>query len=91
MKAKNRLKVMGAPDPRLVCSRRSTGLLQGLPHTHRVPSLTGRITREALHTACKAVKRHRGAAGLDTQSIKRFAANLEANLVALRRELKSGA
>ena len=65
-------------------------MLQVLPHKHRVHSLTGRITLEALHKAFKAVKRNRGAAGLDKQSIKMFEANLEANLLALRRELKSG-
>jgi group II intron reverse transcriptase/maturase len=53
-------------------------------------SLTGRITREALHKAFKALKRNRGAAGLDKQSIKMFEANLDDNLLALMRELKSG-
>ena len=66
-------------------------MLQGLPHKHRGHSLTGRITRDALHNACKAVKRHRGAAGLDTQSITMCEANLEEHLLALRRALKSGA
>jgi group II intron reverse transcriptase/maturase len=66
-------------------------MLQVLPHKHRVHSLTGRSTLEALHTACKAVKRNRGAAGLDKQSIKMFEANVEENLLALMRELKSGA
>jgi RNA-directed DNA polymerase len=55
-----------------------------------VHSLTGRITLDTLHQACKAVKRNRGAAGRDKQSIKMFEANLEENLLALRRELKSG-
>jgi RNA-directed DNA polymerase len=66
-------------------------MLQVLPHKHRVHSLTGRITLEALYKAFKAVKRNRGAAGLDKQSIKMFEANLEENLLALMRELKSGA
>ena len=65
-------------------------MLQVLPHKHRGHSLTGRITLEALHTACKAVKRNRGAAGLDQQSIKMCEANVEENLLALMRELKSG-
>jgi retron-type reverse transcriptase len=65
-------------------------MLKVLPHKHRVHSLTGRITREALHKAFKAVKRNRGAAGLDKQSIKMFEANLDENLLALLRELKSG-
>ena len=61
-----------------------------LPHTHRGHSLTGRIPRDTLHHACKAVKRNRGAAGLDTQSIKRCEAHVEENLLALMRALKSG-
>ena len=61
-----------------------------LPRTHRVHSLTGRITLDTLHKAFKAVKRHRGAAGLDTQSIKRFEANVDENLLALMRDMKSG-
>ena len=56
----------------------------------RIKSVDTSITLEALHKAFKAVKRNRGAAGLDKQSIKRFEANLEENLVALMRELKSG-
>jgi group II intron reverse transcriptase/maturase len=65
-------------------------MLKVLPHKHRGHSLTGRITRESLHKAFKAVKRNRGAAGLDKQSIKMFEANLDENLLALMRELKSG-
>jgi group II intron reverse transcriptase/maturase len=65
-------------------------MLTVLPHTHRVHSLTGRLTREARHKALKAVKRNRGAAGLDKQSIKMCDANLDENLLALMRELKSG-
>jgi group II intron reverse transcriptase/maturase len=65
-------------------------MLKVLPHKHRGHSLTGRSTLDALPTACKAVKRHRGAAGLATQSIKMGAANVEENLLALRRELNSG-
>src|SRR5512140_2721796 len=53
-------------------------------------SLTGRITRPLLHAAFKAVKRNRGAAGIDRVSLKMFEANLEQNLSALERELKSG-
>jgi group II intron reverse transcriptase/maturase len=65
-------------------------MLKVLPHKHRAHSLTGRITLDALHKAFKAVKRNRGAAGLDKQSIKMFEANLDENLLALMRELKSG-
>jgi group II intron reverse transcriptase/maturase len=53
-------------------------------------SLTGRITLSGLHDAFKAVKRNRGAAGIDKVSIKMFEANLDENLRALERELKDG-
>ena len=53
-------------------------------------SLTGRITQPLLHAAFKAVKRNRGAAGIDKVSIKMFEANLADNLLALERDLKSG-
>ena len=65
-------------------------MLKVLPRTLRVHSLTGRITLDALHKALKAVKRTRGAAGLDKQSITMFDANVAENLLALRRELQSG-
>jgi group II intron reverse transcriptase/maturase len=61
-----------------------------LPRTLRVHSLTGRITLDTLHKACKAVKRNRGAAGLDKQSLKMFEAHLDENLLALMRDMKSG-
>ena len=66
-------------------------MLMVLPRTLRVHSLTGRITLDTLHKAFKAVKRNRGAAGLDKQSLTMFEANLDENLVALRRDMKSGA
>lgn len=53
-------------------------------------SLTGRITPKAMRKAFKAVRRNRGAAGIDKQSIKLFEANLEENLAALMKELKTG-
>ena len=53
-------------------------------------SLTGRITDGLMQEAFKAVKRNRGAAGIDKVSIKMFAANLEQNLRALMRDLKEG-
>jgi RNA-directed DNA polymerase len=65
-------------------------MLTVLPRTLRVYSLTGRITLETLHKAFKVVKRNRGAAGLDTQSLKMFETHLEENLLALMRDLKSG-
>jgi group II intron reverse transcriptase/maturase len=53
-------------------------------------SLTGRITLPLLQAAFKAVKRNRGAAGVDRVSIKMFEANLADNLRALERDLKKG-
>ena len=53
-------------------------------------SLTGRITRSLLLAAFMAVKRNRGAAGIDKVSIGMFEANLAENLSALERQLKDG-
>ena len=56
----------------------------------KVHSLTGRITRPLVDAAWKAVRRNRGAAGIDKVSIKMFEANLDENLQALMRDLKNG-
>jgi group II intron reverse transcriptase/maturase len=56
----------------------------------KVHSLTGRITPRLMREAFRAVKRNRGAAGVDKVSIKMFEANLQANLDALMNALKSG-
>jgi len=56
----------------------------------KVHSLTGRITLPLLHDAFRAVRRNRGAAGIDKVSIKMFEANLAANLLALESDLKKG-
>ena len=56
----------------------------------KVHSLTGRITPKLMRQAFQAVKRNRGAAGVDKVSITMFAANLEENLAALMRDLKTG-
>lgn len=56
----------------------------------KVHSLTGRITPKMMLQAFRAVKRNRGAAGVDKVSIQMFAANLEENLAALMRDLKTG-
>lgn len=53
-------------------------------------SLTGRITDGLMLASFKAVKRNRGAAGIDKVSLKMFEANLDDNLQALMRDLKSG-
>ncbi len=65
-------------------------MLNILKKKHRVHSLTGRITMNVLQKAFKSVKRNRGAAGVDKQSIAMFEANLQANLEALMRDLKDG-
>lgn len=53
-------------------------------------SLIGRITPELMRKAWKHVRRNRGAAGIDKESIEMFEGNLDQNLLALMRELKSG-
>jgi RNA-directed DNA polymerase len=56
----------------------------------KVHSLTGRITLPLMRKAFKSVKRNRGAAGVDKVSINMFEANLEDNLAALMKGLKTG-
>lgn len=56
----------------------------------KVYSLTGRITEELMLKAFKAVKKNRGAAGVDKVSIIMFEYNLANNLLSLMRELKQG-
>jgi RNA-directed DNA polymerase len=56
----------------------------------KVHSLTGRITLDRMQKAFKAVKRNRGAAGVDKVSIKMFEQNRDENLMALMREMKAG-
>lgn len=58
--------------------------------TVKAHSLTGRITSGLMLDSFKAVKRNRGAAGIDKVSIRMFEADLEQNLLALMRELKGG-
>jgi group II intron reverse transcriptase/maturase len=56
----------------------------------KVYSLTGRITGELMLKAFKAVKKNRGAAGIDKVSIAMYETNLTENLLSLMRELKQG-
>ena len=56
----------------------------------KVHSLTGRIDDRLMMQAFKAVKSNRGAAGIDKVSIGMFQQNLDANLAALKRDLKKG-
>jgi RNA-directed DNA polymerase len=53
-------------------------------------SLTGRITLPLLHRAFRNVRRNRGTAGIDRESIAAFEINLGDNLLALMRRLKDG-
>jgi group II intron reverse transcriptase/maturase len=55
----------------------------------KVHSLTGRIDQRLLRDAFKAVKRNRGAAGVDRVSVAMFEQNLDANLNALMQDLKT--
>lgn len=56
----------------------------------KVHSLTGRITEDLMFKAFKAVKKNRGAAGIDKVSIAMYESNLKENLFSLMRELKKG-
>ena len=56
----------------------------------KVHSLTGRIDDRLMVQAFKAVKKNRGAAGIDKVSIAMFQQNLDDNLAALKRDLKQG-
>jgi group II intron reverse transcriptase/maturase len=60
------------------------------PNRQKVHSLTGRITPELVRAAFQAVRRNRGAAGIDKVSIQMFAANLDANLQSVLDDLKAG-
>ncbi|MEX0941294.1 MAG: group II intron reverse transcriptase/maturase, partial [Pseudomonadales bacterium] len=53
-------------------------------------SLTGRITDQLMHEAYDSVRKNRGAAGVDRQSLEMFGANLQQNLAALMKDLKQG-
>lgn len=56
----------------------------------KVHSLTGRITEDLMFKAFKAVKKNRGAAGIDKVTISMYEKNLSQNLLSLMRELKKG-
>jgi RNA-directed DNA polymerase len=53
-------------------------------------SLIGRIDSTLMYKAWKNVRRNRGAAGIDKESIQMFERNLNQNLQALMRQLKIG-
>ena len=58
--------------------------------SRKVHSLTGRITLQWMYRAFLAVKRNRGAAGIDKVSISMFENNIVENLTALMKDLKDG-
>jgi group II intron reverse transcriptase/maturase len=60
------------------------------PAKIKAHSLTGRLTYRLLYESFRAVKRNRGAAGIDKVSIKMFEANLVENLVSVLAALKDG-
>lgn len=53
-------------------------------------SLTGRINRELMHEAFRAVRRNKGKAGVDRVSIEMYSRQLDQNLESLMRDLKRG-
>jgi group II intron reverse transcriptase/maturase len=61
-----------------------------MANKRKVHSLTGRIDDRMMMQAFKAVKKNRGAAGIDKVSIAMFQQNLDDNLAALKRDLKKG-
>ena len=58
------------------------------PKKRKVHSLTGRINQNLLEEPFKAVKRNRGAAGIDKVTIDLYAKNSYTNLEKLMRALK---
>lgn len=58
-----------------------------MPKIIKAHSLTGRITSKMMQQAFLTVKRNRGAAGVDKESVKMFEANRDANLDSLMRDL----
>lgn len=58
------------------------------PKKRKVHSLTGRINQKLMEDAFKAVKRNRGAAGIDRMSIDTFEWNSQTYLEALMKSLK---
>lgn len=59
------------------------------PKKRKVHSLTGRINQNLMDDAFKAVKRNRGAAGIDKMSIDLYAKHAYTNLETLMRDLKN--
>lgn len=64
-------------------------MLKIKPRKFKVHSLTGRISTELMKQSWKAVKRNKGAAGVDRMSVKSYDKNIEKNLFDLMRRLKT--
>jgi group II intron reverse transcriptase/maturase len=56
----------------------------------KVHSLTGRIDSQLMEEAFRAVKRNRGAAGIDKVSVEMYERQLDSNLASLQHDLKKG-
>jgi RNA-directed DNA polymerase len=63
-------------------------MLEIKPKKFKVHSLTGRITPKMMEQAWKAVKRNKGAPGIDRVTVKTYHENRERNLEDLMRRLK---
>src|SRR5215207_954120 len=64
-------------------------MLKIKPKKFKVHSLTGRITPELVKQAWKAVRRNKGAAGIDRETVKSYEKNKERNLASLMHRLKT--
>lgn len=64
-------------------------MLKVVPKKFKVHSLTGRIDEKLMLKAWKAVKRNRGASGIDNISVEAYEKNLERNLERLMKKLKT--
>lgn len=64
-------------------------MLEIKPKKFKVHSLTGRITPKLMNDSWKAVKRNRGSAGVDRETVRTYHANRERNLKRLMDKLKA--
>lgn len=64
-------------------------MLEIKPKRFKLHSLTGRITPELLQQSFKAVKRNKGAAGVDRVTVKTYGMNKERNLNDLMKRIKT--
>jgi group II intron reverse transcriptase/maturase len=64
-------------------------MLEVKPKKQKVHSLTGRITEKLTKEAWKAIKRNKGASGVDGITIEKYQEDLEKNLADLMEKLKT--